>query len=65
MKKPEGRYGSIKLKAPKPRIDIYKTSLAYLGTTLWNKLPTELKKITSCNTFKKRLFIHLIKKHQN
>ena len=63
IKKPKERYGSIKLRAPKPRIDLYKTSLAFSGTELWNNLPIELKKITTCNTFKKRLFIHLIKKH--
>ena len=61
IKKTAERYASMNLLAPTPRIDLYKTSLAYSGTELWNKLPIEIRKITSRNTFKKSLLKHLLK----
>ena len=41
---------------PKPRIDMYKTSLCYSGGVLWNSLPTEIKHARSLATFKTRSY---------
>ena len=55
IEKPPERYNSKNLIPPLPRIDLYKGSLSFSGTYLWNKLPQELKNISSENVFKKRL----------
>ena len=52
------RYNSKGLIPPLPRIDLYKTSVSYSGSKLWNSLPLELKSVTSQNVFKKKLFLH-------
>ena len=36
----------------KPRLDLFKTSLAYSGSTLWNTLPGDIKNRTSIGSFK-------------
>ena len=47
-----------KINLPIPRIDLFKSSLKYSGTILWNTLPESLK--TSGHiTFKTRLHTHL------
>ena len=48
-----------KLYIPKPRIDLFKTSLSYSGGTLWNTLSPYIKESRSLNTFKQRYKIHL------
>ena len=55
IEKPPERYHSKNLILPLPRIDLYKGSLSYSGTYIWNKLPQELKNITSENSFKNKL----------
>ena len=45
----------------RPRIDLYKTSLSYSGSTLWNSLPTKLSSLFSHNTFKKDFHSYLMK----
>ena len=47
------------LRPPRPRIDLYKTSIAYSGSLLWNSLPTSLTQTASRNIFKKDLFKYL------
>ena len=49
------RYYSKNLIIPKPKLDLYKTSLSFSGATLWNELPNSLKSITSINSFKRKL----------
>ena len=44
---------------PFPRLDLYKTSLLYSGSWLWNALPLHVKTSTTLTSFKKRLFRHL------
>ena len=56
IQKPPERYKSRNLILPLPRIDLFKTSLSFSGTQLWNKLPQDLKNISSPTSFKKRLF---------
>lgn len=60
IQKSTERYSSMNLITPLPRIDLCKTSLTFSGSQLWNKLPLELKKITSIHGFRKKLFIHLL-----
>ena len=54
------RYGSKNLVPPLPRIDLFKTSLSFSGSTIWNDLPTNLKENMSTNTFKHNLYEHLM-----
>ena len=58
------RYGSMNLVPPLPRIDLYKTSLPFSGSTIWNNLPPNLKVNMTTNTFKYNLYKHLINKQR-
>ena len=49
-----------KIIIPLPRLDLYKTSLAYSGGTLWNNLPISIKSTTSLLTFRKNFHKHLL-----
>ena len=40
---------------PKPRIDLFKTSLSYSGPAFWNQLPIKLRDAPSLTTFKNGL----------
>ncbi|KAK7096772.1 hypothetical protein V1264_003836 [Littorina saxatilis] len=53
------RYGSSKFIPPRPRLDLYKSSLAFSGSSVWNSLPTVLKHIPSVKAFKKQTHRHL------
>ena len=64
QKTPE-RYNSKNAILPLPRIDLFKTSLSFSGTLLWNKLPNDLKIISSEITFKRRLFELLINENRH
>ena len=37
---------------PRVELNVYKSSIAYKGPTLWNNLPTELKSSHTINMFK-------------
>ena len=37
---------------PRVELNVYKSSIAYRGPTLWNNLPTELKSSHTINMFK-------------
>lgn len=50
---PHSRCGTLIL--PKPRIDLFKSSLTYSGTSCWNSLPKNLKEPLSTKTFKAKL----------
>ena len=63
LKKAPQRYGSTKLILPLPRIDLFKSSLSYSGSAIWNMLPDYLKQITSLSKFKKQLRIYLFDVH--
>ena len=63
LKKAPERYGSTKLVLPLPRIDLFKASLSYSGSAIWNMLPNQLKLITSTVKFKKQLRIYLLDVH--
>ena len=52
LNKATTRYGSSNLIAPLPRIDLFKTSLSYSGTEIWNQLPTSLKIPMTSHSFK-------------
>ena len=49
------------LAVPKPRLDIYKTSLSYSGAEAWNKLPRNFKVTTTPSTFRARLLEYMLK----
>ena len=49
------RYGSNNLILPPSRIDLDQTSLAYSGSSLYNKIPSYLKNITSTAMFRSHL----------
>ena len=63
LKKAPKRYGSCKLILPLPRIDLFKSSLSYSGSIIWNMLPNYLKLISSKPKFKKLLRIYLLDVH--
>ena len=45
---------------PKPRIDLYKTSLAFSGPSLWNTLPVAIKTAGTIGRFKFELHRYLM-----
>jgi exonuclease III len=47
-------------KLPFPRIDIFKTSLAFAGSSIWNSFPANVKNCNSLYTFKHSLRKHLM-----
>ena len=51
---------SRKLNVPIPRIDLFKSSLVYSGSALWNSLLSELKFPVSPSVFKKHLMLHML-----
>ena len=53
---------SHKLSFPRPRNNLYKSSLLYSGGTIWNNLPPVLKSAPSKQSFKKALKKYLMEK---
>lgn len=49
-----------KLNVPLPRIDLYKTSLAYSGPFLWNGLPVSLRQPLSVASFRRHTFLYML-----
>ena len=47
------RYGSTKYIVPLPRIDLYKTNLAFWGPSVWNSLPESCRTACSLKDFKR------------
>ena len=43
------------LQLPKPRIDLFKTSMAFPGALFWNSLPVHLRSCHSLSSFKRNL----------
>ena len=46
------RYGSNKYVLPRTRVDLYKTSFAFSGSSVWNSLPPKIKMYKSVRGFK-------------
>ena len=63
IKKAPDRYESSIILPPKPRIDLFKTSLAFSGAQIWNALPPDLRKIKSQTVFRNKLFQFLQNNH--
>ena len=51
---------TIRYILPKPRIDLYKTSLAFSGPSVWNTLPVGIKTVGTIGRFKTELHKHLM-----
>ena len=47
------------LSLPRPRTDIFKTSISFSGAHLWNNLPLTVRSCQSLNSFKCKLRAHL------
>ena len=47
------------LSLPRPRIDIFKTSISFSGAYLWNNLPLTVRACQSLSSFKRKLRAHL------
>ena len=47
------------LSLPRPRIDIFKTSISFSGIYLWNNLPVTVRSCQSLSSFKRILRAHL------
>ncbi len=47
------------LSLPRPRIDIFKTSISFSGAYLWNNLPLTVRSCQSLSSFKRKLRAHL------
>ena len=45
---------------PKPRIDLYKTSLSFSGSTCWNSLPVAIKTVGTIKSFERVLHQYLM-----
>ena len=61
--KSKSRYSTHRQRfiVPKPRIDIYKTSLSFSGSVLWNKLPSSITNASSLSVFKESLLKFLLR----
>ena len=47
------------LSLPRPRIDIFKTSISFSGAYLWKNLPLTVRSCQSLSSFKRKLRAHL------
>ena len=47
------------LSLPRPRIDIFKTSISFSGAYLWSNLPLTVRSCKSLSSFKRKLRAHL------
>ena len=45
---------------PKPKLELFKSSIHYSGTVLWNNLPQSLKNSDSLSIFKNLLCEHIL-----
>ena len=52
LKRAPARYGSNKYALPRTRVDLYKTSFAFSGSSVWNSLPPKMKMYKSVRGFK-------------
>ena len=55
----DNRYGSNKFILPKTRIDLFKTSFAFSGASVWNTLPVNVQSSGSLCSFKRNTKKHL------
>jgi hypothetical protein len=55
------RYGSYNFILPRTRVDLYKTSLAFSGSAVWNSLPPNIKSCNTLSSFKLNLKKHMSK----
>ena len=46
---------TIRYTVPKPRLDLYKTNLAFSGPSVWNTLPVAFKTVETIGRFKSEL----------
>ena len=56
------RYSSSRnynLSLPRPRIDMFKTSISFSGAYLWNNLPLTVRSCQSLSSFKRKPCAHL------
>ena len=60
ISKAPNRYNSKKLIVPQPKLDLFKSSLSFSGSILWNNLPSTLKLNVSTKCLKKHLHSFLI-----
>ena len=47
------------LYVPRPRLDLFKTSISFTGVSLWNSLPQNIKSCISLPCFKRNLHIYV------
>ena len=47
------------LYVPRPRLDLFKTSISFAGVSLWNSLPQNIKSCISLPFFKRNLLKHV------
>ena len=58
-KAPDSNSRNNYLQLSKPRIDLFKTSMAFSGALFWNSLPVHLRSCHSLSSFKRKLQEHL------
>ena len=51
---------SMNFKPPKPRIDLFESSISYSGSKLWNSLPLNAKTSKTLISFKKIVYNHFM-----
>ena len=51
---------SGKLNIPIPRIDLFKSSLVYSGSVLWNSLPDSVRLLSSTESFKSHYMLYIM-----
>ena len=48
------------LYVPRPRLDLFKTSISFAGASFWNSLPQNIKSCTSLPSFKPNLHKYIM-----
>jgi hypothetical protein len=56
---PETSRHGQQFRVPQPRIDIFKSSLSYSGTSFWNSIPAVIRTAKTLASFRDSLFKHL------
>ena len=60
--RPPSRYSNSRnyqLSSPRPKIDIFQTSITFFGASLWQHLPLTVRSFHSLSSFKRNLYVRL------
>ena len=59
------RNSYLKLTQPSRRTKLGQNCLSFIGPSIWNRLPTQIKDSNSVNNFKHKIKDYLLKENEN